>query len=80
MATHSSPCLENPMDRGAWWAIVHGVPKSQTGLSRQQVNLEGIMLSGRTTILCSHIYVELKTIEVRCREHTAVCHILGNGW
>ena len=20
-------CLENPMDRGAWWAIVHGVPK-----------------------------------------------------
>ena len=19
-------CLENPMDRGAWWAIVHGVP------------------------------------------------------
>ena len=19
------PCLENPMDRGAWWAIVHGV-------------------------------------------------------
>ena len=21
------PCLENPMDRGAWWATVHGVPK-----------------------------------------------------
>ena len=20
-------CLENPMDRGAWWAIVHMVPK-----------------------------------------------------
>ena len=20
-------CLENPMDRGAWWATVHGVPK-----------------------------------------------------
>ena len=20
-------CLENPMDRGAWWAIVHGVVK-----------------------------------------------------
>ena len=25
--------LENPMDRGAWWATVHGVAKSQTGLS-----------------------------------------------
>ena len=21
-------CLENPMDRGAWWASVHGVAKS----------------------------------------------------
>ena len=26
-------CLENPMDGGAWWATVHGVAKSQTGLS-----------------------------------------------
>ena len=26
-------CLENPMDRGAWWAIVHGVTKSRTRLS-----------------------------------------------
>ena len=23
-------CLENPMDRGAWWATVHGVTKGQT--------------------------------------------------
>jgi len=23
-------CLENPMDRGAWWAIVHAVTKSWT--------------------------------------------------
>ena len=26
-------CLENPMDRGAWWAAVHGVAKSHTRLS-----------------------------------------------
>ena len=26
-------CLENPMDRGAWWATVHGVTKSWTGLN-----------------------------------------------
>ena len=26
-------CLENPMGRGAWWASVHGVAKSQTRLS-----------------------------------------------
>ena len=23
-------CLENSMERGAWWATVHGVAKSQT--------------------------------------------------
>ena len=26
-------CMRNPMDRGAWWATVHGVAKSQTQLS-----------------------------------------------
>ena len=26
-------CLENPMDRGAWWAAVHGVSESRTQLS-----------------------------------------------
>ena len=26
-------CLENPMDRGAWWTTAHGVTKSQTRLS-----------------------------------------------
>ena len=34
---HGNPlqysCLENFMDRGAWWATVHGVTKSQTRLS-----------------------------------------------
>ena len=29
---HGNPlqysCLEKPMDRGAWWAIVHGVAES----------------------------------------------------
>ena len=34
---HGNPlqysCLENPTDRGAWWATVHGVAKSWTGLS-----------------------------------------------
>ena len=36
---HGNPlqdsCLENPMDRGAWRAEVHGVTKSQTGLRTQ---------------------------------------------
>ena len=28
-------CLRNLMDRGAWWATVHGVTKSQTRLSTE---------------------------------------------
>ena len=36
---HGNPlqysCLENPMDRGAWRATVHGVTKSQTRLSNK---------------------------------------------
>ena len=34
MATHSSILAWRiPMDKGAWWATVHGVEKSQTRLS-----------------------------------------------
>ena len=29
------PCLENSMDRGAWWVTVHGVAKTWTQLSTQ---------------------------------------------
>ena len=51
---HSNPlqysCLENPMDRGAWWATVHGVTKSQTRLSDYHfhflmTNLDSILKS-----------------------------------
>ena len=35
---HGNPlqysCLENPMERGPWLAIAHGVTKSQTQLKR----------------------------------------------
>ena len=32
-------CLENSGDRGAWWAIVHGVTKSQTRLNDLTLSL-----------------------------------------
>ena len=47
-------CLENSMDRGAWWAIVHGVTKSRTWLTNAhtspwkgiigRISLEWLML------------------------------------
>ena len=30
-------CLENSMDRGAWWATVHEATKSQTRLSTEML-------------------------------------------
>ena len=34
MATHSSILAQRiPMERGAWWATIHGVAKRQTRLS-----------------------------------------------
>ena len=32
-------CLENPMDRGAWWAAVHGVAKSRMRLSNEHFTI-----------------------------------------
>ena len=33
-------CLGSPMDRGAWWATVHGVAKSQTRL--KQLSMQAV--------------------------------------
>ena len=33
-----SSCLENPMDRGAWWATVHGVARVRHDLATKPPN------------------------------------------
>ena len=37
-------CLGNPMERGAWWATVHGVIKGRTWLSIHMCTHAGILL------------------------------------
>ena len=32
-------CLENPLDKGAWWATTHGVAKSQTQLRDYHIHI-----------------------------------------
>ena len=39
------PCLENSMDRGAWWAATHEVAKSQTPLSDSHLHWQGYPLA-----------------------------------
>ena len=41
MATYSRiPCLGNPMDRGSWWATVHGVTHNNNNLLSETLLLE----------------------------------------
>ena len=45
-------CLENPMDRGAWQATVHGVTKSQAQLKRLSTHVLGEYLPCSQTLRC----------------------------
>ena len=53
-------CLENPMDRGSWWATVHGVAESQILL--KQLSMDSCM-HGRNQLVfnrfkkCMHVYI-----------------------
>ena len=56
-------CLKNPMDRGAWWATVHGVTMSRIWLSTAHTQDErggntgcgSILKAGCLTGLCEHL-------------------------
>ena len=70
MATHSSVLAWRfPMDRGAWWATVHGVPESQTRLNDQQFLLHLLLF-----IVVDHLIV-LKTSKT-----LEMLHILHIPW
>ena len=54
------PCLENPMDRGAWWAAVYGVAQSWAWLKRlssssRELEPYAATKSSHTTTKISHI-------------------------
>ena len=47
MATHSSgTAWKNLMDRGAWWALAHGVSKNQTQLKQMSTHAELFIKGG----------------------------------
>ena len=43
-------CMENSMDRGAWWAAVHGITKSWTRLKRLSSSSSSRALGVKTKI------------------------------
>ena len=44
-------CLENPVDRGAWWATVCGVTKSWTRLNQQHTGTVPIIFVGEVIFM-----------------------------
>ena len=57
---HGNPlqysCLENPMDRRAWWATVPGVTKSQTRLRNFHYEAT-FLLFFKIMYVCTYMYV-----------------------
>ena len=45
-------CLEHPMDKGAWWATVHNVAKSQTQLQRLSMHAR-VLVAAYVIFSCS---------------------------
>ena len=44
-------CLENPMDRGTWWAIIHGITKSQMWVSNEHFHFFNVCPTNRLYLL-----------------------------
>ena len=56
-------CLENPMDRGAWRAMVHGVTKSRTLLSDFTFTFTGHNLGKDGT---EHVLSSIRLFNIHC--------------
>ena len=55
-------CLENPMDRGTWWATAHGVTKSQP-LAHRRADIYLVLRAKYNRIKCNEIKTLLNEIE-----------------
>ena len=58
-----SSCLENPMDRGVWWATVHGVAKSQTRLSNFHFSWKNKNIAKNISIINTTVLEEYKVLK-----------------
>ena len=79
-------CLENSMDREAWWAIVHGVTKSQTWQSTHTGSLvlqsllkfmpiESVMLSNHLILFCPFLLLPLIFLSIKVFSNELTLHI-----
>ena len=76
---HGNPlqysCHENPIDRGAWWARVHGVAKSQTPLKWVSMSIRRLLQADKET---NHTYTydwDLRPLVKKKREREKICDL-----
>ena len=69
-------CLENPMDRGAWWSTVHGVAKSRTRLSDFTFTFTLLFISTIMDLSCSSVYIFISSFISLC----FISHSLKSGF
>ena len=59
------PCLENPRDRGAWWAAVYGVAQSRTRLKNLAAAAADSLIQMKDLLKISILTVSLLVFEGR---------------
>ena len=64
-------CLENPMDRGAWWVTVHGVAKCHRGLSHW------VCVSA---CICAHTRTLISRVHTINMTHHGWCWLWSPDW
>ena len=74
MATHSSILARRiPMDRGAWWATVHGVAKSQTQLSDKVPHSTNL-----TQVRWLSVVISLVSLQILCVCVCVSCSVVSD--
>ena len=73
-------CLENPRDRGAWWAAIYGVTQSQTQLKPFSSSINSILTKeGNYKISCACNYVYIKLCGARLKENVQLfTHLISS--
>ena len=71
-------CLENSMDREAWWATVHGVTQSRTRMKRlssSSMSIESMMPSNHPILCCPSLLLPSICPSIRVFSKKSALHI-----
>ena len=71
-------CLENPRDRGAWWAAIYGFAHSQTRLKRLSSNSSKVMFKILQAGLQQYVNHEIPDVQAGFRKGRGTRNQIAN--